>query len=551
MRTRGLLMRAAHLLVLASVALVSLCSCGPWPRGPVSSRSAGGWTTRAADIITASGQTYVIAGVSWYGLETPQHVLYGLDIQNYTTILRESKAYGYNTVRIPVSNEVWELNPLPSPFSVLACRECQGKHARDILALIINYAGSIGLHVVLDNHRSDAGSSTALNGLWYDTGDGHSYTEQVWIRDWVDLQHWLHGRRSALGSPDTVTVRDVAADGSPTVMGFDLRNEPHTPPTAPYLQGATWGTGDGINPTVNPNPNPFAPTCVASSTCHDWRLAAERAGDSILGDAARNGWSMPLIFVQGVSSYPTEAGNAANGPYDIYRWGGLLDGVNGNANNPGAPIVFNAGGTASRLGPAISNQLVYTTRDYGPTVSPTDWFTSSTCYRLGCAPRHTLAGLVSLWCHRWAYLALPPGRYGTCQGGINPHFHSAYPWKNTGSTPYTQAPVWIGEFGTGNAPGDLISPVRGSQGQWFTDLINFIQSSYGRSRKNDAGLPVPPLNWTYWALNADDSYALLDGQYVGLANPAKQYSFLCFIMPHPATHPRQPCGSTGALPAPA
>ena len=31
---------------------------------------------------------------------------------------------------------------------------------------------------------------------------------------------------------------------NPTVIGFDLRNEPHTPAGDTYAEGATWGTGD-------------------------------------------------------------------------------------------------------------------------------------------------------------------------------------------------------------------------------------------------------------------------------------------------------------------
>ena len=196
---------------------------------------------------------------------------------------------------------------------------------------------------------------------------------------------------------------------------------------------------------------------------------------------------------------------------------------------------------------------MYVTRDYGPDLSAADWFTGSTCYRLGCAPKGSPSGLADLWCQRWAYIDLPPGQYGACTGGIQPHSWTASTWKNTGAVPYTQAPVWIGEFGTGNGASDLTSPKPGSQGQWFTDLINFIQSSYTPTAQNESGIPVHALNWTYWALNTDDSYALLGAGFTGIANPLKQYSFLCFIMrspPHPAPRPLQLCGSTGLLPLP-
>lgn len=546
---RGIV-RATCAIVLAYALAAGVASdrgSGSAPRVP---GTPAGWTTAGASIRTPASTPFVIAGISWYGLETPLHVPNGLDHQDYRAILDAVRRYGFNTVRIPYSNEVWETDPLPAPEDVAACLACRNERARDLLARIINFAGAIGLHVILDNHRSDAGSSTAWNGLWYNTDSGLGYTEQTWIRDWRDVQRWLHGQRSRLGSRDTVTVHDVASDGFPTVIGLDLRNEPHTPPATSYLSGATWGTGDGIDPHVNPNPNPFSPTCVATSSCHDWRLAAERVGDELFGDAIANRWALPLLFVQGVSEYPTAQGDPVHGPFDQYRWGGQLEGVNGNANNPGAPIIFNAGGSPTTLGPSVAHQLVYTTRDYGPTISATDWFTKQTCYRAGCAPRGTETGLADLWCQHWAFISLPPGRYGSCAGGIHPYARTAFPWKNTGTSPYAQAPVWIGEFGTGNSEDDLTSSWPGSQGQWFTDLINFIQSSYAPTRRNASRLPVPPLSWTYWALNADDSYGLLSAQYHGLANPTKQYSYLCFIERAAPKTLAATCGSTGALPPP-
>jgi aryl-phospho-beta-D-glucosidase BglC (GH1 family) len=142
-----------------------------------------------------------------------------------------------------------------------------------VVTLIINYAGSIGLHVILDNHRSEAGSSNEANGLWYITGHTN-YPESSWTNDWGHVLDWVHGVQQTQGSTDTVTLNYLVSDGFPEVIGFDLRNEPHTVCTRTgcnYLGGSTWGTGDGVDPTVNPNPNPnpFTPTCISSSSCHD------------------------------------------------------------------------------------------------------------------------------------------------------------------------------------------------------------------------------------------------------------------------------------------
>ena len=54
--------------------------------------------------------------------------------------------------------------------------------------------------------------------------------------------------------------------GNTTVIGADLHNEPHAEGTNPAATGACWGCGD---------------------TARDWRLAAERAGNAILGGPAQ------------------------------------------------------------------------------------------------------------------------------------------------------------------------------------------------------------------------------------------------------------------------
>ena len=522
-----------HLVSLTVIAICLFC-CG-------SLQAATGWSTSGVDITNPNGGSFIVSGINWYGFETTANVAHGLEYHDYTYIVNEIKQYGYNTIRIPYSSSMWEIDPVPNSNTISACPSCKGAHSRDILARIINYAGSIGLHVILDNHRSEPGNSTEANGLWYYVSGKNNFTEQKWLTDWVQMEDWAHGIAQTQGATDTVAVNLNASDGFPVVIGYDLRNEPHTPSRTAYLQGATWGSGDGINPATNPNPNPFSPACVSSSSCHDWRLAAERAGDDILYEASTHGWAYPLIFVEGVSQFPAANGTAANGPYDYYWDGGQLLGVNGTAGNPGAPIVLNLGGSSTTLGAAVNNQLVYSAHDYGPTVYQQPWFNTSTCYASGCSS----SSLADLWKAHWAYINI---------GGVNPSFgNSSYPWANTGSTAYTKTPVWVGEFGTGNASTDNYTSGNGSEGQWFTDLTNFINSSYTLTTSNNSGVPVSHLQWTYWAANVEDSFGLLGSNDTGLAYPNKEYSFLCFNQQGPFAIPlgtgSGQCSSTGAMPA--
>src|SRR5215467_12083273 len=93
------LLRLAGLGLLTCVLLATLPSGDTLPtaaRDVMTTPSRAGWTTQGVNILTPDGKPFIIAGVSWYGLETPQHVLYGLDMQDYQNILNQAKTYQFN-----------------------------------------------------------------------------------------------------------------------------------------------------------------------------------------------------------------------------------------------------------------------------------------------------------------------------------------------------------------------------------------------------------------------------------------------------------------------
>jgi endoglucanase len=261
----------------------------------------GFWHTHGNQILDSANRPVRIAGINWYGFETPSAVAGGLGQQDYRTIIQTIHHSGYNTIRIPFSNQMVESPTIPTEIKFSSRTgtpinaDLKGLNSLQILDKIITYAGEQGLKVILDDHRSEAGDGTGLSGLWFTQG----YPESAWIADWQML------------------ARRYAND--PTVLGMDLRNEPHNA----SANGACWGCG-GAN---------------------DWRLGAERAGNAVLAINPH-----ALIFVEGVDSYEN----------DFYWWGGNLEGVRT------APV---------RL--AVANQLVYSPHDYGPIESGQPWFTST------------------------------------------------------------------------------------------------------------------------------------------------------------------------------
>jgi endoglucanase len=373
---------------------------------------AGYWHTSGNQILDSTGAPVRIAGVNWYGFETPDEVVHGLWAQDYHAVVDDIRNLGYNTIRIPFSNQMVETPVVPQNIGYYNSgpinTDLKGLNSLQILDKIIDYAGQDGLKVILDDHRSEAGESAEQNGLWYTS----AYPDSAWVNDWSTI-----ARRYA---------------GNSTVIGFDLRNEPHTPAGVAYAQGATWGTGDANT---------------------DIRLAYQRAGNAVLAADPS-----ALIFCEGISENPNSSGG-----FDSTWWGGDL--VEAGAN----PVQLSSSG-----------HVVYSAHDYGPDLFQQSWFNSST----------TSASLDSVWNKNWGYL-------------------------------YAQgtAPVWVGEFGTGNTASAVSDSTPGSQGQWFSSLVGYLHGN-------------PWMGWTYWALNGEDSYALLDGNYDPTpASAAKQQSLATIQFP--------------------
>ena len=223
----------------------------------------GYWHTNGSQIFDASNRPVRIAGINWFGLETPSYSPHGLWSRNYQSMLDQIKSLGYNTLRLPYSNQLFDQGSRPSGINYRKNPDLQGLTGLQIMDKVIGYASKIGLRIILDRHRPDAGAQSAL---WYTP----VYSEARWIADWKMLASRYKN--------------------NPMVIGADLHNEPHAP--------ACWGCGD---------------------KALDWRLAAERAGDAIL--AVNPDW---LIFVEGVDCYGPGGTTKVS---ECYWWGGNLQGV--------------------------------------------------------------------------------------------------------------------------------------------------------------------------------------------------------------------------------
>ena len=215
---------------------------------PQAAPSAGYLRTSGNQILDAANNAVRIAGVNWFGFETTNFAPHGLWTRGYRETMDQMKSLGFNTIRLPYSDQLFDPGSAPNGIDFAKNADLQGQSGLQIMDKIVAYAGQIGLRIFFDHHRSEAGNSANASGLWYTA----AYPESTWIKN----LSMLAGRYA----------------GNPTVVGIDLHNEPHGP--------ATWGDG-GAN---------------------DWRLAAERAGNAVL--AANPNL---LVIVEGIET--TAAGS--------------------------------------------------------------------------------------------------------------------------------------------------------------------------------------------------------------------------------------------------
>ena len=274
----------------------------------------GYWHASGSKLLDSRNQPVRMTGVNWFGGETSNNTFHGLWTRSYTDMIDQMVGLGYNSIRLPYSDDLFKPGVTANSIDYSKNPDLQGLTPLQVFDKVINYAGSKGMRVFLDRHRPDSGSQSAL---WYTS----SVSEDTWIANWKTLA--------------------ARYKGNQTVVGADLHNEPHNGGSA--TDGSCWGCGD---------------------IKRDWRLAAERAGNAVLG--VNPDW---LIIVEGIDSV---SGGLTSG-----WWGGNLSAAKTYPVRLSEP-----------------DKLVYSAHEYANSVFHQKWFDDATF------PDN----LPSVWDEHWGYL---------------------------------------------------------------------------------------------------------------------------------------------------
>lgn len=196
-------------------------------------------------IVDAEGTRFKLASVNWYGASDDYNVVGGLAEQPLDHIVQLVIDMGFNSVRLPFSNEMLRAMAV-DPAHVASNPTLVGLSPLEVFDAVVNALTARGIVVLLNNHTTFSEwccNHYDRNALWM----GEGLSEAQWIEDWVSLAK---------------RYRDNAY-----VAGFDLRNEIRDPggdqrlDDGTKLQRAVWQSGEGQ---------------------FNWRRAAQTAGEAIL-----------------------------------------------------------------------------------------------------------------------------------------------------------------------------------------------------------------------------------------------------------------------------
>ena len=291
-----------------------------------------------------NGNEVWLTGANWFGFnctECVPHYLWSGDIDD---MVKDIAEHGVNVLRLPVSTELlynWMVgNPDPIqsvnpnddpnyPINVdLINPDGSTMNSQQVFDVLLAKCKKYGIKAFIDIHSPESNNSGHNYGLWY----GKSFTGRDGKKVTVTTDVWI----------ETLAWCADHYKGDDTLIGFDLKNEPHSKYGGAPID-AIWDDSNAEN---------------------NWKKAAEDCANAIL---KKNPYA--LILIEGVEGFE---GHGA-------WWGGNLRGV---AKYPVMPT-------------SGTSQIVYSPHDYGPVVSAQSWFEKDFTEK-------TL--LDDYWYDTWAYL---------------------------------------------------------------------------------------------------------------------------------------------------
>ncbi|MGD9210109.1 MAG: glycoside hydrolase family 5 protein [Desulfobacteraceae bacterium] len=275
-------------------------------------------------IVDQNGNIVWLTGANWFGFNCRERMLLDSYHSNIIADIEMVADKGINVVRLPIATDLlyaWSRGEYPESVDTSYNNEAlAGLNSYELFSLMLSTFKRVGIKVILDVHSAETDNMGHVAPLW----THGAVTEEIFKSAWV----WAANNYK----------------NDDTIIGFDLKNEPHTNTgDVKYMsESAIWDDSDRAT---------------------NWKRVSQETAKLIL-----NVHPNILIFVEGVEIYPKdglwndEQTNTSpwTGDNEYYGnwWGGNLRGVRDYPIDLGIH----------------QDQLVYSPHDYGPIVFEQEWF---------------------------------------------------------------------------------------------------------------------------------------------------------------------------------
>ena len=162
--------------------------------------------TKGRFIVDRDGHRVKLASVNWFGGESGEFVVGGLDKQPLLEDRAHDPARRLQLRPAAVVERAGREEPGRGAGLLSANPRLQGKRALSVFDAVVEEAGRQGLMVILDNHRSRGDwccDEDHGDGLWYTA----EYPESAWIADWKAMARRYRDDRHVVAGGAAQRVR--------------------------------------------------------------------------------------------------------------------------------------------------------------------------------------------------------------------------------------------------------------------------------------------------------------------------------------------------------
>ena len=131
-----------------------------------------------------------------YGFESSNFILSGLTVRSYTSVVDQLLSLGFNTIRVPFSNQMLHYNASPIAVDYGLNSDLQGLTPLQCLDAMVSYCGKVGMRISLT--RASCKASNEWNELFWFSPEDSYYTENQFNADWMMLATRYGGKMASL-----------------------------------------------------------------------------------------------------------------------------------------------------------------------------------------------------------------------------------------------------------------------------------------------------------------------------------------------------------------